>query len=161
MAYDFTIGQFINGEGLTHGLDRGVDSVIQSAVRQFMAINRAFTVGGHQLHGGLKWQALAPSTIKRKGHGMVLIDKGLMRASIGFKVIRGTPTRFIVDVGSYDPKSRYHQTGGGRLPKRVVIDITDTDVKGLATDFALWSEKALNGNNFNRLTGTAFAGIDE
>lgn len=151
MAYDFYIGKFLNGEGLDTALARGVDPVIKSAVTQFMRINRAFAVGGHQLHGGARWKSLAPSTIKRKGHGMILIDKGIMRASIGFKVIQAELLQFIVDVGSTDPKSNFHQSGGANLPQRIVVDITPSDRKEMALDFGTWAEMALNGEFRKRL----------
>lgn len=151
MAFDFYIGKFRNGEGLDKGLSRGIEPVTQSAVRQFMLLTRAFVVGGQHHHGGERWAPLAASTIKRKGHSMILVDTGRLRRSISFKTIRSMIDGYIVDIGTNVPYARYHQHGGKNLPKRPVAVITKEDELRIAENFSIWAEKALNGDFRNRL----------
>lgn len=153
MSYDFYIGKYLNGEGLANGLDRAVKPVIEAAVHMVMKHNRAFSVGGHHLHGGERWKPLAPSTIRAKGHGMILVDKGVLRSSVHFKTIRALRDGFIVDIGTNVEYAKYHQKGGGKLPQRKVVSVTVKDQRDLAEGFALWAEKELNGQFRKRLSG--------
>ena len=151
MSYNFFIGKFLNGEGLDRALDRGIEGVNRFASGQVSRIRGAFIAGGHHRHGGSRWQALAASTIKRKGHAKILIDKGVLRNSPFYKVIRALPDGFVVDVGTNIHYARYHQTGNARLPQRKVIDVTEQDRRILGETFGLWAERALNGQFFSRL----------
>ncbi len=148
MAYDFMLGKFLNGEGLHTALSRGIEPVHEAAVKQWMKFSRAFSAGGHHKHGGQRWQPLAESTVRRKGHPTILIDSGVLRTSITFKTIRALPDGFIVDLGTNVPYARYHQEGRG-VPQRKVVEVTEQDRRELTAGFLVWMERALNGNNLN------------
>lgn len=151
MAYDFYIGQFLNGIGIEHALDDGIEPLAHFATGQQARTVAAFSVGGHQRHGGQRWKSLAPSTIRRKGHAKILIEKGVLRASFFFKVISAVPGRSIIDLGTNVKYAKFHQIGAKHLPIRKVVDVTKQDAKILAETVEVWAEKELNGRFRHRL----------
>tara|TARA_Y100000310_G_scaffold282096_1_gene303095 strand:+ start:1749 stop:2192 length:444 start_codon:yes stop_codon:yes gene_type:complete len=86
---------------------------------------------GKGVKGGM--QQLRPSTVKKKGHGKILVDTGKMRnlvieeATRANQMVEVHPGRIekykgsnvtMADVGGF------HQEGGGNLPKREWFGIT-------------------------------------
>lgn len=145
MAYDFYIGGFLNGDGLGSALSGDFHEVAKQAVIIQHRNSRAFMVGGHQQHGGQKWKPLAPSTNKRKGHAKILIQTGLLAASIFFKTLQSTPGRAVIGVGTDVEYAKYHQHGNARLPQRKVIDLTARDDAEFAQHMRDWALTAMNG----------------
>ncbi|WP_169314853.1 phage virion morphogenesis protein [Rubinisphaera brasiliensis] len=98
---------------------------------------------------GDNWPALAPSTVKRKGHDTILVDTGRLKQSLASQTQhsvrevsdRGRGALF----GTQVPYSIFHQQGGGRLPQRQHVGITNADEEILSdrvADFAVESLKA-------------------
>lgn len=87
--------------------------------------------------GGGDWVALAPSTVKAKGHSKILIETRKLRKSLdkggAGQVMR--PTETGIESGTADPKAKFHQEGGVNLPRRVVLPKLTSDVRsaGLRT----------------------------
>lgn len=151
MAYDFYIGQFLNGIGLDGAVDAPIIPLAHFASGQQSRTVGAFSAGGHQKHGGLRWQKLAPSTVKRKGHAKILIETGALMASFFFKTIRATVGVAVIDLGTNVKYAKFHQIGAGHLPVRKVVEVTIQDRKLLAETVEIWAEKELNGRFRNSL----------
>jgi len=92
--------------------------------------------------GGVKqWKDLAPSTLIEKSRLMrmglaismdPLIRTGKLRESMIREGAEGNITRINADsmeMGTSIPYAVYHQKGGGNLPKREVIQLTNDDKK--------------------------------
>lgn len=87
--------------------------------------------------GGGAWPALAKSTIKKKGHSLILIETGLMLKELSVDFERKPAKRKDIALGvkvltfegspSYDngksvsDVAGYHQKGAGHLPKREIV----------------------------------------
>ena len=99
----------------------------------------AFPSGGHQNHGGSRWVNLAPSTIRSKGHSIILFKTGALERSIQVRV---AGLNLIID--SDIPYSFFHQFGTKKMPQRKVIDITDQDIRGLVGELT----RSLRGVGF-------------
>jgi len=115
----------------------------------------AFSVGGHQLHGGGPWAPLAPSTIKIKSRlgatrpSSPLFRTGIMSQNQKVKVdIVPTSTGLSFRVLAWNSKqySRFHQSGyrhvwsGKMVPKRPVVSLTKQDfdyVAGTIRDYMI------------------------
>ena len=67
---------------------------------------------------GRSWTPLSAETIRRKGHGRILRERGDMRES-GFVRRKGMLT---TEIGFSDPKINLHEFGGENLPPRKVIE---------------------------------------
>lgn len=105
------------------------ESFMQAELRLMEAAH-----GGYWLRqagpSGAPWPALAASTIRRKGHATILLDKGPLRDSLTMPY--GGGIRITVDqwplarmhFGTDVPYSRYHNEGGGRLPQREHVGLT-------------------------------------
>lgn len=128
----------------------GLDSVVKNAQPIFEDIgndlityygNEVFTSGGAALKGG-GWRSLANATIeartKRTGYykqapiatGKILIWTG--RLMNGFKKEASRVQLRIHNIVSY---FKYHQKGGGRLPKREMLAITPRTIKTVNDKF--------------------------
>lgn len=114
------------------------------AVKKMEAVQKnAFVAGGHHQHGGLKWRALKPSTIKRKKK-FPFPDKPLVRTGrMGTKGVRiGVTAKASVMSGTFflswlfankERYASYHQKGffhpGGEwIAPRPPVWITVEDV---------------------------------
>lgn len=94
----------------------------------FVVIQKRF------VSGGPGWPALARSTEARKakrlhGPSRILIDTGEMKQSFTRGGQRGIfrLSNLEGEYGSSDPKAMFHQEGGGRLPQRMILDVTERD----------------------------------
>jgi hypothetical protein len=101
--------------------------------------------GATTMHG--RWQANKASTIKRKGHSMVLRGVpsngfALMNSIIKRRhvdhIFRWTPGGRTIELGTKDPKARIHQLGLGGLPIRRPIDPTLKQRRHYSTILAEW-----------------------
>lgn len=86
---------------------------------------RAFSVGGHQLHGGDSWVPLDPST----GGGVPLSESGSLKRGTFYKV-----SGVSVIVGNSSRIAIYHQNGTRSIPKRPVVVVTKRDIAELKQD---------------------------
>ncbi len=106
-----------------------VDNVLEAwGAQQVGRLRAAFLVGGHHAHGGTRWAALAPSTVKRKGHPTILVDTGNLAASMfhdvsGMAVVYGAQSKIAV----------YHQYAV-RIPRREPVALTRQDLDSLKAD---------------------------
>lgn len=92
-------------------------------------IDRGFDSGSDAL--GRPWRPLAAETIRRKGHGQILVEGGEMRESIEYDVKRGAGRLLITSDSDILP---YHEFGVPEegLPRRPVMQPA-----------AIWAEKRL------------------
>lgn len=77
---------------------------------------------------GPGWAPLAPSTLKRKKGGQILVETGKLKASVtrrpfGVERIGSQDAEF----GSNDPIGFYHQHGTPKMPARPVVKLTQSD----------------------------------
>ena len=90
---------------------------------------------------GGKWEALAPSTIAKKGHSKILVETGALRASLIDE--SASSIREITDEGAFtgltfgtsDHKSMWHQKGEG-VPQRQHVGMSSDHVNELTNDIA-------------------------
>ena len=103
-----------------------IDDILKDwGAQQVSRLRAAFLVGGHHTHGGTRWPALAPSTIRRKGHATILVDTGKLAASLfhdvsGMAVVYGAQSKIAV----------YHQYAV-RIPRREPVALTRQDLDEL------------------------------
>ena len=89
------------------------------------------------------WAPDSESTIKKKGHGMVLIDSGVMYASAKMSKMTQNEVEIDVPVGGkkHDPMVPiYHQKGTKRMPQRKIIEVTPRLEKSLTDTLQKWVE---------------------
>lgn len=120
MSYDFSVGRFKNGRGLDRAL-RDVHKPLRAAgVLQVARIQRAFTAGGHQNHGGDAWAPWSPAYAARqqkRGRSKVLVDTGILRNSITFNVA-DVAGKSAMTVGTNVPYAAAHQFGVSKTVTR-------------------------------------------
>jgi len=84
---------------------------------------------------GERWAPLAESTVARKGHATILVDKGNLRQSL--TVLGSSDNVNAVSergslFGTRDAKSVFHQFGTSRMPQREHVGTNDDGVDHLA-----------------------------
>ena len=99
-------------------------------------VDKRFMTGGYGT-----WKPLSPKTIKRKGHGFILIDTGAMYASV--KIVALELGRVVIKVmwggKSFNPLVPvFHQRGTRRMPQRKIIEITSQLTTALKGAVSLW-----------------------
>ena len=109
-----------------------------------------FASGGATTGQG-RWQANAPTTMKRKGHGRVLfgmpsdgyqLHKSITNSKHTDHVFRWTPGGNSVELGTKHWKARIHHLGLGRKGiVRKPIDPTTAQRNGYATILSNWIMK--------------------
>jgi phage gpG-like protein len=135
----------------TAGYEKFAAQMIRTAetlhLTAFPRIDRDFrTLEAHRFDvEGPGWVPLADSTVRRKARkGMpeptrILFGWGELRNSLAghnqFTVLRVTPDEMFM--GTNIPYATFHQEGGGKLPARPVVDITDLDVERWASIISL------------------------
>lgn len=97
-----------------------------------------FVSQGARSSGG--WDKLAESTIKAKGHNIILFDTGGLEAEVT------DPSN--IDVGDdwlhltlpdrEDRIGGFHQGGTRHMPQRRVIEFTELDKREMVRDIQLW-----------------------
>jgi phage gpG-like protein len=104
---------------------------------QLEAIHATYFAGA-QGPGGEAWPSLAPATVRRKGHGAVLIDGGDLIASLtassgdSIRELRGEGNATTLLFGTTVGHSAYHDRGTGRMPARPHVGIDEPTVDQLA-----------------------------
>lgn len=87
------------------------------------------------------WAPLKPSTIKRKGNSMVLIDTGAMLSSVNISKLTQDSVEVDVPFGgkTRNPKVPvFHQEGTKRMPQRKIIEVTPRLKQALASTLEKW-----------------------
>lgn len=83
---------------------------------------------------GTAWPPLAASTIARKGHDIILVETGALRASLVGETgdsIRDAGADF-ASFGTSDPKAAFHQDGTSRMPARPPVGVSEETVDIIA-----------------------------
>jgi len=104
------------------------DAMLEDTDRRFMT------------RGYGTWPEDSPPTIKRKGHGMVLIDSGAMIASTIVQRI-GHTLKLTVPYGgkNHNPDvPGYHQEGTRRMPRRKIVEASQQLTSLLGATLAIW-----------------------
>lgn len=86
------------------------------------------------------WPEDSPETIKRKGHGNVLIDSGAMMSSTKVQRI-GNNIKLTVPFGGKNHSADvpgFHQEGTRHMPRRKVVEATPQLSARLGTALATW-----------------------
>lgn len=122
-------GAFFTGlQGLMRRLQNYRKTLTRIGDDQLAVVQKRF------VSGGPGWPALARSTEAKKarrigGPSRILIDTGDLKNSF----VKGNQRNIFRlsalegEYGSSDPKGMFHQEGGGRLPQRLIIDVTGRD----------------------------------
>lgn len=90
MAYEFTVGRFLDGIGIENALALIEKPVAAAALHQAANLQRAFREQGHASRGGPRWADWSPAYAQdraRKGRKHVLIDSGVLRNSMTSQVV--------------------------------------------------------------------------
>lgn len=122
--------------------DALADSMVKVAETLHLSVFPAIEIDFRRLSAerfeaqGPGWASLQPATVAaKKRRGMpqperILFGWGTLAESMGGR--NGfTITETTIDsifMGTSVPYARYHQEGGGRLPARPIVDITEMDV---------------------------------
>lgn len=96
---------------------------------------------------GQAWRPLRPSTIKRKGHGIILVETERLMNSLtrsGGDAIRAHNARGAV-FGTRVPYSIYHQLGTAILPQRAPVGVEKATQDDMVTNVADHAVRALKG----------------
>ena len=93
--------------------------------KQLEKLRFAFSVGGHQLHGGDRWVPLSFES----GIRLPLRVTGALERSI-FVSVSGVS----VLIGSTSPIAIFHQNGTRSIPRRPVVELTRQDIESLKLD---------------------------
>lgn len=135
------------------GYLRGTFSQVQNAVRNidYEPVLKSFIPKLEEFHSilfltgtspsGERMKKLAPSTVRKKGHGRILIEKGELGSSLAGKTgssIRETTHRGLI-FGTSDEKSILHTMGSKswtKLPIREHVGMDDMLIDDLASDIA-------------------------
>ena len=83
---------------------------------------------------GQAWAPLAASTIAKKGHDIILVETGALRASlvgVTGDSIRDAGADFGV-FGTSDPKAMFHQEGTSRMPARPPVGVSEELLETIA-----------------------------
>ena len=88
--------------------------------------------------GGRKWKPLAQSTIKRKGHNVILRETGRLESSLvsvtGDSIAEATHRGLLF--GTRAPHAWIHQDGAGHVPQREHTGITSKTLDKIVKDIA-------------------------
>lgn len=94
--------------------------------------------GGESNAVGDAWKALAPSTIKKKGHDQILFETGRLESSLVGKTgdsIQETTHRGLI-FGTSVPYSIFHDVGTERLPIREHVGMDEQTLDKLVNALA-------------------------
>ena len=151
-GFGVRLGNTVDGQGLARRLGRDLLHEVAAAVamKQRSRLVQAFSVGGHQNHGGQKWASLAPDTIRAKtraGKSRIMVRTGRLRGSIrGTHKVGPNAEGVTITMHSDAPYAPFHQHGiRGRLPRRPVLVFTASDVADIKMELRRFAHIALNG----------------
>lgn len=119
--------------GMTRRMVRATPRVLNDWSKdQIRRLKGAYAAGGHQRHGGRRWQPEEEPGLP------MLVGSGAMRRSTKARV-RGTRVTLIND----SPIAEFHQEGTSSLPKRPLIVVTMKDNRELHLKLKVGLERAL------------------
>lgn len=138
-AFNLTLERFqMNAQDASPALDRMADHQRGVWVKQF---------NSEGSYSGDRWQALSPAyaawKAKRYPGKPILQRTGDMMAGFTQRpfAVEVIENDFMV-IGSADPKAKFHQHGGGRLPQRKIVTRTrPADAKVFAKILQEWIVK--------------------
>lgn len=113
--------RFENLPGVSRRFDRKVSAIFKKwGTKQNKILITAYTVGGHQQHGGAAW---APR-VKPAGHP-ILNRTGTLKRGTKFSFVKGRGAK----IDFFNPVSyaKFHQFGTSRMTSRPLIVITQRD----------------------------------
>jgi phage gpG-like protein len=120
MAYEFTVGKFLNGLGIDQALALIEKPVKAAALFQAANLQRAFREQGHASRGGPRWADWSRAYAQdraRKGRSNVLVDSGILRQSMTSQV-RTTGAGVEALVGTNVWYAKVHQEGVRKIVYR-------------------------------------------
>jgi len=118
-------------------LDKGLDNFSKPLKLADQYLNREiqknFSTEGSTLSDG--WSPLAPSTIKRKKGGKMLVDSGKMKKSFQSQL-----TRMRLVISNPTEYFKYHQSSKSRkrLPRRQMLGLKQQQVKTINKFFGAY-----------------------
>jgi phage gpG-like protein len=95
------------------------------------------------------WAPNAPSTVKRKGHGIVLLESGRLTASLVGRTADSVREVFNAEgqhsliFGTDVPYSVFNQEGTSRAPARPHVGMTEETMQAVDNDVADWTALGL------------------
>ncbi len=109
--------------------------------------------------GQSAWKPLSSPYKERKakqyGEMPILVATGYMRTSLtsagSGSVVDKQPLE--MTLGSSDPKSRYHNRGGGRLPKREIFDFSPEQIKQITAPIQKKLEQLIDNAKLRDIRG--------
>jgi phage gpG-like protein len=127
-----------DGAGFNAMADRMIEAAATLHVTAFPLIAADFrAASAHRFEvEGPGWSPLAASTVRRKTRkrmpqpSRILFGWGNLAESMAGRG-QDAVTHVTVDVlfvGTKVPYAHFHQEGGGRLPRRPIVDVTEADV---------------------------------
>lgn len=121
MAYEFSVGQFPQAEGLESALD-GISKPVQGAAQLHLAaLMRAFREGGHKARGGQQWAPWSKSYAAqqaKRGRTQILADTGILRSSLNVQVSEPAKGDVRAVIGSNVRYAAAHQYGVDKAVQR-------------------------------------------
>lgn len=91
---------------------------------------------------GEPWKPLAPLTVKKKGHAIILRETDAMRDSLigetvdSIREIVSEAPRHSLSFGTMDEKAPFHQDGTSRIPQREHVGFNEEFCDTLAAEVA-------------------------
>jgi hypothetical protein len=86
--------------------------------------DRAVTAGGHQLHGGKRFQPLKPETVQSTGRVHPLTRSIARKNRLKVETLTGS-------LSNNHEAAIFHQTGTRHMPARPILEYTTQDEKKL------------------------------
>lgn len=120
MAYEFTVGKYLNGIGIEDAIALIEQPVAAAGLLQAGNLQRAFREQGHASRGGPRWADWSPAYAQdraRKGRKHVLIDSGVLRQSMTSQVVRDGG-KLVALIGTNVWYAKVHQEGVRKLVYR-------------------------------------------
>lgn len=123
-GFEFLGGVFLD-------VEQGFDSADYStALEPFITTLEQTHAAGFESEstpGGEKWPPLAPSTVRRKGHDVILLETGRLKSSLvagGADAVREVSHRGLL-FGTQVEYASIHQNGTSRIPQREHVGMNE------------------------------------
>ncbi len=136
--------------GTNHDLLSEIGLEAVAAVREKFAAETApqhvVNMGGAEAEAGNPWAPLAETTVRKKGHDIILIDTGALEDSVhhevdGDRVLVGTD----IAEGGTGPYPVFLQEGTAQMPARPFMGVDDEDLERIAEQAATYLEARFDG----------------
>lgn len=103
---------------------------------------------GQHDSSGRQWKPLSPSTIKKKGHSLILWETGRLAGSLtgagGGDQIAATSHRGL-KFGTRDEKAPFHQEGTAKMPARPPVGLTEETLDKITESIADAAVETMKG----------------